>query len=147
VECIGKGKTRSTCEFRCKASVATPVTEPKGGQIMLHARALYGKSYHGHTLTTTVADVAAMTRAEVQRTAVGKSCRDHSHPNRFQVWISGQVRMTTAAVKREMERRAAIELVIRRPKVEQRMARNHLKGREGDHINAIVAAFRYNFSL
>ena len=31
VECIGKGKARSPYEFGCKVSVATPVTQPKGG--------------------------------------------------------------------------------------------------------------------
>ena len=32
VECIGKGKARAPYEFGCKVSVATPVTQPKGGQ-------------------------------------------------------------------------------------------------------------------
>src|SRR3546814_20077184 len=37
VECIGKGKARAPYEFGCKVSVATPVTQPKGGQFVLHA--------------------------------------------------------------------------------------------------------------
>jgi IS5 family transposase len=40
VECIGKGKARAPYEFGCKVSVATPVTKPKGGQFVLHAKAL-----------------------------------------------------------------------------------------------------------
>jgi len=94
-----------------------------------------------------VADVAAMTGVEVKRTHVDKGYRGHNHPNRFQVWISGQVRRTTAALKREMKRRAAIEPVIGHLKAEHRMGRNHLKGREGDRINAVLAAVGYNFSL
>src|SRR5215472_18811259 len=39
VECIGKGKARAPYEFGCKVSVATPVTSPKGGQFVLHAKA------------------------------------------------------------------------------------------------------------
>ena len=32
-------------------------------------------------------------------------------------------------------------------KAEHRMDRNHLKGREGDRINALLAATGFNFSL
>jgi IS5 family transposase len=57
VECIGKGKARAPYEFSCKVSVATPVTKPKGGQFVLHAKALHERAalglrppYDGHTL-------------------------------------------------------------------------------------------------
>ena len=40
VECIGKGKARAPYEFGCKVSIATPATTPKGGQFVLHAKAL-----------------------------------------------------------------------------------------------------------
>ena len=46
-----------------------------------------------------------------------------------------------------MKRRAAIEPVIGHVKAEHRMDRNYLKGREGDSINAVLAAAGYNFSL
>jgi IS5 family transposase len=39
VECIGEGKARAPYEFGCKVSIATPVTSPKGGQFVLHAKA------------------------------------------------------------------------------------------------------------
>ena len=42
VECIGKGKARAPYEFGRKVSIATPVTSPKGGQFVLHAKALHG---------------------------------------------------------------------------------------------------------
>jgi IS5 family transposase len=147
VECIGKGKARPPYEFGRKVSIATPVTQPKGGQFVLQARALHGHPYDGHTLAAAVADVAAMTGVEVKRTHVNKGYRGHNHPNRVQVWISGQVRRTTAALKREMKRRAAFEPVIGHLKAEHQMGRNHLKGREGDRINAVLAAVGYNFSL
>jgi IS5 family transposase len=50
VECIGKGKARAPYEFGCKVSIATPATAPKGGQFVLHAKALHGNPYDGHTL-------------------------------------------------------------------------------------------------
>ena len=46
-----------------------------------------------------------------------------------------------------MHRRAAIEPVIGHIKAEHRMGRNYLKGRDGDRINAVLAAAGYNFSL
>src|ERR1700683_1494393 len=50
VECIAKGKARAPYEFGCKVSIATPATAPKGGQFVLHAKALHGNPYDGHTL-------------------------------------------------------------------------------------------------
>ena len=147
VECIGKGKARAPYEFGCKVSVATPVTSPKGGQFVLHAKALHGNPYDGHTLGPAVADVEANTGIEVKRIHVDKGYRGHNHSNKFRVWLSGQVQRTTAALKREMKRRAAIEPVIGHMKAEHRMDRNYLKGREGDRINAMLAAAGYNFGL
>jgi hypothetical protein len=43
-------------------------------------------------------------------------------------------------------RRAAIEPVIGHIKAEQRLGRNYLKGRDGNRINAVLAAAGYNFS-
>jgi IS5 family transposase len=147
VECIGKGKARAPYEFGCKVSIATPVTRPKGGQFVLHAQALHGNPYDGHTLGPVVADLAKLTGVTPQRIHVDKGYRGHNHPNRFKVWISGQTRRVTAAIRREMKRRAAVEPVIGHVKGEHRMGRNHLKGRHGDRANAVLAAAGYNFRL
>jgi transposase, IS5 family len=147
VECIGKGKARAPYEFGCKVSLATPVTSPKGGQFVLHAQALHGNPYDGHTLGPVVADLARLTGVGPQRIHVDKGYRGHNHPNRFQVWISGQVRRVTRAIRREMKRRAAVEPVIGHVKAEHRMDRNYLKGRDGDRANAVLAAAGYNFGL
>jgi transposase, IS5 family len=147
VECIGKGKPRAPYEFGCKVSIATPVTKPKGGQFVLHAKALHGNPFDGHTLGPAIADIERMTGVEVKRGHVDRGYRGHNHPHKFRIWITGQVRRTTAAIKREMKRRAAVEPVIGHLKAEHRMDRNHLKGRKGDRANAILAAAGYNFSL
>ena len=147
VECIGKGKARSPYEFGCKVSLTTPVTSPKGGQFVLHAKALHGNPFDGHTLGPVVADTETLTGVEVARVHVDKGYRGHNHPNKFKVWISGQVRRVTAAIGREMKRRAAIEPVIGHVKSDHRMDRNYLKGRGGDRANAVLAAAGYNFSL
>jgi transposase, IS5 family len=147
VECIGKGKARTPYEFGCKVSIVTPVTAPKGGQFVLHAKALHGNPYDGHTLGPVTADLERLTGVAVRRIHGDKGYRGHNYPDRFRVWISGQVRRVTKAIRREMRRRAAVEPVIAHLKEDHRMRRNHLKGREGDRINAVLAAAGYNFSL
>jgi IS5 family transposase len=147
VECIGKGKARAPYEFGCKVSVATPVTQPKGGQFVLHAQALHGNPFDGHTLGPVVADLEKLTGVEVKRIHVDKGYRGHTYANKFRVWISGQVRNVTATIRREMKRRAAVEPVIGHIKADHRMDRNYLKGYAGDRANAILAAAGYNFRL
>jgi len=138
---------RAPYEFGCKVSVATPVTKPKGGQFVLHAKALHGNPYDGHTLGPIIADVQKLTGVEPRRIHVDKGYRGYNHPKKFRVWISGQVRRVTKTIRREMRRRAAIEPVIGHIKAEHRMERSYLKGRDGDRANAVLAAAGYNFSL
>ena len=153
VECIlgssprTKGKARAPYEFGCKVSVATPATRPRGGQFVLHARALHRNPFDGHTLKAAIADVEAISGVAVKRIHVDKGYRGHDHPDRFKVWITGQVRRVTAAIRKEMRRRAAIEPVIGHLKAGHRMDRNYLKGFEGDRANAVLAAAGYNFRL
>jgi len=147
VECIGRGKARAPYEFGCKVSITTPITAPKGGQFVLHAKALHGNPYDGHTLGPVIAELEQLTGVEVHRIHVDKGYRGHNHPDRFRVWISGQVRRVTRAIRREMHRRAAVEPVIGHLKSDHRMDRNYLKGRAGDRANAVLAAAGYNFAL
>jgi IS5 family transposase len=147
VECIGKGKARAPYEFGCKVSIATPVTAPKGGQFVLHVKALHGNPYDGHTLGPVIASLERLTGVPVRCIHGDKGYRGHTYPDRFRVWISGQVRRVTKAIRREMRRRAAIEPVIGHLKDDHRMRRNYLKGRDGDRVNAVLAAAGHNFSL
>jgi transposase, IS5 family len=109
VECIGKGKARAPYEFGCKVSVTTPATKPKGGQFVLHAAALHGNPFDGHTLGPVVAALEQLTGVETRRIHVDKGYRGHNHPQKFRVWITGQVRRVTKTIRREMKRRAAVE--------------------------------------
>ena len=142
-----QGKVRAPYEFGCKVSVATPVTSPKGGQFVLHVKALHGNPYDGHTLGAVIADPEQLTGVETRRIPVDKGYRGHNHQHKFRVWISGQTRRVTAAIRREMKRRAAVEPVIGHLKAEHRMDRNYLKGAQGDRINAVLAGAGYNVSL
>jgi IS5 family transposase len=134
-------------EFGCKVSIATPVSAPKGGQFVLDAKALHGNPYDGHTLGPLIADLEKLTAVTVRRIHGDKGHRSHNYPNRLKVWISGQVRRVTKAIRREMRRRAAIEPVIGDLKEDHRMGRNYLTGSDGDRINALLPAVGYDFSL
>jgi transposase, IS5 family len=48
VECIGKGKAHKPYEFGVRISLATTLKRSKGGQFIVHAKALPGKPYDGH---------------------------------------------------------------------------------------------------
>src|SRR5262245_7376974 len=61
--------------------------------------------------------------------------------------LAGAFQRLASAIRREMRRRAAIEPVIGHLKEDHRMRRNYLTGRDGDRINAVLAAAGYNFSL
>ena len=66
---------------------------------------------------------------------------------RFKVYVAGQKRGLTAAIKRAFRRRSAVASTIGHLKNEHRMGRNHLAGRVGDAVNAVLAAAGYNFRL
>ena len=149
VECIGKGKAHAPYEFGVKVSVATTLHRSKGGQFALHAKALPGNPYDGHTLQSVIPEMEAMIGNGIDRLLADAGYRGHNAPltHRFKIYTSGQKRRMTPAIKREMRRRAAVEPVIGHIKNEHRMGRNHLAGTQGDAINAILAAAGYNFRL
>ena len=149
VECIGKGKAHAPYEFGVKVSVATTLQRSKGGQFALHAKALPGNPYDGHTLAEIIPDMEKSIGNGIDRILADAGYRGHNAPlsHKFKVFTSGQKRRMTPAIKREMKRRAAVEPVIGHIKNEHRMNRNYLAGTPGDAINAILAAAGYNFSL
>jgi transposase, IS5 family len=147
VECIGKGKAHRPYEFGVKISIATPVRHSKGGQFIAHVKALPGNPYDGHTLASVIPEIETQIGANLQRLVVDRGYRGHNAPPdyRFKVYISGQKRNVTEAIKRALRRRAAVEPVIGHAKAEHRMGRNYLLHARGDVINAVLAAVGYNF--
>ena len=118
VECIGKGKARAPYEFGVKASIVTTNARAPGGQFVLHAAALPGNPYDGHSA---------------------------ENPRRF--FLSGQKRGVFGVIKRELRRRSAIEAVIGHMKNDGHLGRCWLKGREGDAANVVLSAVGYYFRL
>jgi IS5 family transposase len=145
VECIGKGKASAPYEFGVKVSVVTTNVRAPGGQFVLHAMALPGNPYDGHTLRTVIENTQKLTGCEIERAYVDKGYRGHDAPHPRRVFISGQKRGVFGAIKRELRRRSAIEPVIGHLKAEGHLGRCYLKGRAGDAANAILTAAGYNF--
>ncbi|MFA1624968.1 IS5 family transposase, partial [Rhizobium mongolense] len=114
VECIGKGKAHKPYEFGVKVSVATTLNRSKGGQFALHATALPGNPYDGHTLATVIPDMEKMIGNELSRILADAGYRGHNAPesHKLRVFTSGQKRRLTPAIKRQMRRRSAVEPVI-----------------------------------
>src|SRR6187399_2349343 len=149
VECIGKGKAHRPYEFGVKVSVATPLHRCKGGQFVAHVAALPGNPYDGHTLATVIPAMEDMIGNTIERAIVDAGYRGHNAPHayKFKIYTAGQKRRVTPQIKREMKRRSAVEPVIGHLKSEHRMGRNYLWYRQGDAINAVLAAVGYNFNL
>jgi transposase, IS5 family len=86
-------------------------------------------------------------RSAIERLHTYAGYRGHNAPPeyKFKVNTAKQKRRVTPQIKREMRRRAAIELVIGHLKNEHRMDRNYLAGLHGEASNAILAAVGYNF--
>lgn len=147
VECIGKGKARTPWEFGVKVSLVTTNKRCKGGQFVLHAKALPGAPYDGHTLKDVLAETAALTGRDIERAFVDKGYRGHDAPNPRRVFISGQKRGVHGQIKRELRRRSAIEPVIGHLKSDGSLGRNFLKGRHGDRANPVLAAAGHNLRL
>ena len=120
-------------------------TRAPGGQFVLHARALPGNPYDGHTLRDVIDQTQKLTGREIERAYVDKGYRGHDAQNPRRVFISGQKRGVFGAIKRELRRRSAIEPLIGHLKAEGHLGRCYLKGRAGDAANAILSAVSYNF--
>jgi transposase, IS5 family len=146
-ECIGKGKASAPYEFGVKVSIVTTNRRAPGGQFVLHAKALPGNPYDGHTLRTVIEETEKLTGREIERVHADKGYRGHDAAKPRRVFISGQKRGVSGAIKRELRRRSAIEPVIGHMKSEGHLGRCFLKGRNGDAANAILTAAGHNLRL
>jgi IS5 family transposase len=146
-ECIAKGKAHKPYEFGVKVSLTTTNKRCKGGQFILHAKALPGNPYDGHTLAEVLDETQKLTGREIERVYVDKGYVGHKAPKPMRVFRSGQKRGVHGQIKKELRRRSAIEPVIGHCKDDGHLGCNYLKGRNGDQINAVMSAVGYNFRL
>ena len=142
-----KGKARAPYEFGVKVSIVTTNARAPGGQFVLHAKAVPGNPYDGHTLKAAIEDTQKLTGREIERAYVDKGYRGHEALWPRTLFISGQRRGVFGVIKRELRRRSAIEPVIGHMKSEGHLGRNYLTGRHGDAANAVLSAVGHNLRL
>jgi len=142
VDCISKGKARKRYEFGSKVSVATTL---KAG-FVVGMRSLPGNPHDGHTLREALEQVEILTDIRPRRAFVDRGYRGHGAVG-TDVFISGQRRGMTPALKRDLKRRSAIEPTIGHMKTDGRLARCALKGTIGDAVFAVLCGCGHNIRL
>ncbi|MFN7943832.1 MAG: IS5 family transposase [Blastocatellia bacterium] len=140
VECIAKGKAHKRYEFGCKAAIAT--TSKSNWIVAIEAH--HDNPYDGATLKPTIDQIERLTGVRPKEAFVDRGYRGKAHhPEDVKVHITGQHK-ATGTLKKLLKRRNAIEPVIGHDKHDHGLCRNHLKGKEGDRINAILSGCGFN---
>ena len=140
VECIAKGKAHKKYEFGCKTSIATT----SKSNWIVGIQAFHNNPYDGATLKPAINQVQQLTGIRPKEAVVDRGYRGkHYHPPDVKIHITGQ-RKTSGALKKLLQRRNAIEPVISHDKHDHGLCPNHLKGKEGDRINAVLSGCGYN---
>jgi IS5 family transposase len=142
VECISKGKAHKRYEFGNKVSM---VTTSKSSWIVAIG-AHHGNPYDGHTLKSAIEKAEEMTNWKAKNITVDLGYRGHDYDGQAQVNIVNRMTMKNKSktLIKWLKRRSAIEPIFGHLKSDNRLERNLLKGKEGDHINAVLAACGFN---
>ena len=143
VDCISKGKAHKKYEFGCKVSLT--ITHREVG-IITSISALHGNPFDGHTLKAALASSEKNTIIKVKKAFVDEGYKGHGVEDAV-VYRSRQKKGVTRRIKREINRRQAIEPYIGHIKSECKLGLSRLKGIVGDKINAISSAAAYNLKL
>ncbi|TWH92999.1 hypothetical protein IQ17_07090 [Bradyrhizobium daqingense] len=107
-----QGQSPRALRIRMQGKYRHPRDLPNGGQFVLHAKALHGNPFDGHTLGPVVADMEKLTGVEAHRIHVDKRVPRPQPPASVQGLDPGLVRRVTASIRREMKRRAARSLYL-----------------------------------
>jgi len=109
-------------------------------------RSMPGNPYDGHTLEEALEQVEILTGTRTKRAFVDRGYRGHGVET-VEVFISGQRRGVTPALKRDLRRRSAIEPMIGHMKTDGRLARCPLKGTLGNALHAVLCGCGHNIRL
>ncbi len=140
VECIAKGKAHKPYEFGCKVAVVT--TAKRNWVVGIDA--LHANPYDGATLAPALKQVERITEVRPVAAFVDRGFKGKAHhPEDVAVYVSGRKRLTRT-LKALLRRGSAIEPVIGHLKQDHGMERNHLLGKEGDRINAMLTGCGFN---
>jgi IS5 family transposase len=142
VECIAKGKAHKRYEFGCKVALVS--TAKKNWVVGIDA--IHENPYDGHTVEGSLQQTKRITGWQPGHAYCDKGYR--GGPRSIEgtmIHITGRRK---SSISRSawgwFKRRAAIEPMFSHLKEDHRMDRNHLKGREGDRINALLSGCGYN---
>ena len=105
VVCISKGKARQRYEFGCKVSLS--ITHKKGRNIIISAQALAGNPYDRHTLSGALQSNETISGFKVTKAFVEKGYKGHGVTD-CKIFISGQKREVTVAIKKQMKRKTQL---------------------------------------
>lgn len=140
VECLAKGKAHRPYEFGCKVAV---VTTAKTNWVVA-IDAMHENPYDGATLSPAINQVERITAIRPEAAFVDRGFKGAAHhPEDVSVYVSGRKRLTRT-LKALLRRRSAIEPVIGHLKHDHGMERNHLLGKDGDRINAMLTGCGFN---
>jgi len=142
VDCISKGKARVRYEFGTKVSVTT--THREG--FIVGMRSMPGNPYDGHTLREALEQVEILTDTRPKQAFVDRGYRGHGVQTTA-VYIAGQKRGMTPALRRDLRRRSAIEPMIGHMKTDGRLSRCALKGTLGDALHAVLCGCGHNIRM
>ncbi|MFN7883005.1 MAG: IS5 family transposase, partial [bacterium] len=142
VECLAKGKARTPYEFGVKTSVAVTVKEG----VVVGMRSMPGAPYDGYTLDSQLEQVEILTGVKPSLALADRGYGGVQPPEGTKLLIS-HTRNLPPALKKLLKRRQAIEPTIGHMETDGLLARNWLKGREGDAIHAVLCGAGHNLRL
>lgn len=144
VACIAKGKEHKKYEFGSKVSVLLT----KNSGIIVGAMNFLGNPYDGKTLEPQLAQYKQIFGQEPKAVLVDEGYKGRQTIGETEVLRVHQKKKTGYSRwqwKQRFRRRSSIEPIIGHLKNDCRMARNYLKGTQGDSINLLLACAAFNF--
>lgn len=141
-ECIAKGKARTPYEFGVKVSVA--VTAKEG--LVVGMRSMPGNPYDGHTVDSQLEQVGILTGQTPKIVLADRGYRGVVPAAGSRLLIS-HTRRLPPSLKKLLKRRQVVEPMIGHMKSDGLLARNWLKGAEGDALHALLCGAGHNLRM
>jgi len=141
-ECIAKGKARTPYEFGVKVSVA--VTAKEG--LVVGMRSMPGNPYDGHTVGSQLEQIGIHTGQTPKIVLADRGYRGVEPPESMRLLIS-HTRRLPKRLKQLLKRRQVVEPMIGHMKSDGLLAKNWLKGANGDALHAILCGAAHNLRM
>ncbi|MDZ4123319.1 MAG: IS5 family transposase, partial [Hydrogenophaga sp.] len=147
VQCISKGKEHKKYEFGNKVSII--LTQTTG---VIVGALSFRNPYDGHTLKPALEQAEKMLgRNSIKTATADRGYRGAIRINDVEIQTpkpfnnKTQTKYKQNKLKKQFQKRAAIEPIIGHLKSDHRLSRNFYKGEIGDAINVMLSAAAFNF--